>query len=69
MKTHYVLFAALALAGVAGSNQILVDKAAATELRTEWALTTDPDLVDLRGERVAAEILVGRRDSSTELTT
>jgi class 3 adenylate cyclase len=60
---------ALALAGVAGPNQILVDAAVAAELRNGWILSVDHDVVDLRGEQMVAEVLEGRREATTDVSS
>jgi class 3 adenylate cyclase len=51
---------ALALAGVAGSNQILIDSETAADLEGPWVLETATGLVDLRGNALTAMVLRGR---------
>lgn len=51
---------ALALAGIARPNQVIVDAATATELGDGWELDQAPNLIDLRGDEVPALIFGGR---------
>ncbi|MCP4965351.1 MAG: HAMP domain-containing protein [bacterium] len=51
---------ALALAGIAASNQVIVDATTAADLGDEWELDQASDLIDLRGSKVAALVLKGR---------
>lgn len=50
--------AALALAGVAAPNQILIDADTAGELDESWTLEPATGLIDLRGDSLAAMMLV-----------
>ena len=52
---------ALALAGIAGPNQILIEESAAADLGPAWSTHADSDLIDLRGDEVAAVVLDGRQ--------
>lgn len=51
---------ALALAGVAATDQVLIDEATASELDDSWNLMPATGLMDLRGEQVPAMVLSGR---------
>jgi class 3 adenylate cyclase len=51
---------ALALAGIAAPNQVIVDSATAADLGDGWELDEASDLIDLRGVQVAALVLRGR---------
>ena len=57
---------AMALDSIAGRAQILVDASTAAELGSDWILERTDDLVDLRGEPVTAQVLVGRRRGQIE---
>jgi class 3 adenylate cyclase len=55
---------ALALAGVAGSDQILIDSETAADLEGPWVLETATGLVDLRGNELTAVVLQGRSEQT-----
>jgi len=59
---------AMALDSIAPRAQILVDASTADELGSDWILEQTHDLLDLRGEPVTAQVLVGRRRAQTEPT-
>jgi class 3 adenylate cyclase len=52
---------ALALDSIAVNGQILVDPSTVAGLGTEWVLEEVDNLVDLRGEPITAQLLVGHR--------
>lgn len=59
--------AALALAGIAAPNQILIDADTAGELDESWTLEPATDLIDLRGDSLAAMVLTaGNADGDAE---
>lgn len=52
---------AATLAAVAGSGQILIDPAVASQISDDWAVEPVPELVDLTGKRLKGWQVIGRR--------
>ena len=57
---------AMALDSVAGHGQVLLDSSTAEELGPEWILEEIDNLIDLRGEPIAAQHLIGHRAGDLE---
>lgn len=57
---------AMALESIASNGQVLVDRSTVAELGPEWILEDVDNLVDLRGEPLTAQLLVGRRGGNLE---
>ncbi len=57
---------AMALDSIAGPGEVLLDHSTASALGPEWVLEEIDNRIDLRGEPVTAQLLVGRRAGDME---